>query len=66
MATYRDNNRDLVKRRVLISKRKNIETRKYFCAICDLACRDGYALKNHLDTKKHKKIEKFKNQTLKT
>ena len=52
-AAYRENNRALVRQRVLNSQMKNIESKKYYCAVCDLACRDNYALKKHLDTLKH-------------
>ena len=33
--------------------RKNIQTKRYYCDVCDLACRSNRDLKNHLDTLKH-------------
>ena len=52
-AVYRENNRDLVRQCVLNSQMKNIESKKYYCDVCGLACRDNYALEKHLDTLKH-------------
>ena len=52
-AAYCENNRDLVRQCVLNNQRKNIESKKYFCTVCDLACISNYAFKNHLGTLKH-------------
>ena len=52
-AAYRENNRDLVRQRALNSQMKNIENKKYYCDVCNIACRDNYALKKHLDSYKH-------------
>ena len=52
-ATYLKNNRGFVMQCVLNNQMKNIESKKYYCTVCGLACISNYALKKHLDTLKH-------------
>ena len=49
---YRENNRTFV-RQCVFNSFKNIESKKYYCDVCDLACRSNHDLKNHLDTYNH-------------
>ena len=34
-------------------RRKNEEMKRFYCEICNIACKDNYNLKVHLDTLKH-------------
>ena len=52
-ATYRENNRALVRQCILNSQRKAIERKKYYCNVCDVICTNNFHLKKHLNTLKH-------------
>ena len=46
--------KDVVKRgRQRRYRKNNKETRRYWCETCNVACKDNYQLKCHLDTLKH-------------
>ena len=48
-AEYRESNREKIQEYF----RKNIQTKRYYCGVCDIACISNYALKKHLGTLKH-------------
>lgn len=39
--------------------KRAIEEKRFYCPNCELACASGYQLKNHLLTKKHKKMKEL-------
>ena len=48
-AAYYEKNKDTIK----AHRENNMRARRYYCDVCDLACRSNHDLKKHLGTLKH-------------
>lgn len=51
-ADYRKNNKAAI-RQQQADYRENIGKKRFYCGICDIACRSSWTLKTHLDSLKH-------------